>query len=140
MAAEKKFTPNIVAFACNWGGFPLLESEDSDLSANVRLIRLMCSGRISVGLLLRAFELGADGVAVFACDDGECHFGFGALKGMEEFELARRMGYLLGIEDERLIYYKVHPGDMGKAQKDMKKFVKKVRKLGRSNVKSGEGL
>jgi len=139
MAAKKKFTPNIVAFACNWGGYPLLEGAHSDSSANVRLIRLMCGGRISVGLLLRAFEVGADGVAVFACDDGDCHFGFGAPKGRDEFELASRMGYLLGIEDERLTYYKVYRGDMEKSRKDMKRFIKKMKKLGRSGTRLGEG-
>lgn len=139
MAAGKKFVPNIVAFACNWGGYPLLKEVDVESSSDIHLIRLMCGGRVSAGLLLRAFEHGADGVAVFGCDEGECHYSFGATKGKEEFELARRMGRLLGIDDERLVYCGVHPGDMEKTQQDVKEFLKGVKKLGRSTITLGQG-
>lgn len=138
MSGEKKFVPNVIVFACNWGGYPLLKDVDFGSSSDVHLIRLMCGGRVSAGLLLRAFELGADGVAVFGCDEKKCHYSFGAAKGKEELELTRRMGRLLGIEDERLIYRGVHPGDMEKVQQDMKEFVKGVVKLGRSAISLGE--
>ena len=138
MAGEKKFVPNIIVFACNWGGYPLLTDVDFDSSSEIQLIRLMCGGRVSAGLLLRAFEHGADGVAVFGCDEEKCHYSFGAAKGKEEFDLARRMGRLLGIEDERLVYRSVHPGDMVKSRQEMKEFVKGVKKLGRSTIRLGE--
>ncbi len=139
MVAEKKFVPNIIVFACNWGGYPLLTDVDADSSSDIHLIRLMCGGRVSAGLLLRAFEHGADGVAVFGCDEKKCHYSFGAAKGKEEFDLARRMRRLLGIEDERLVYCGVHPGDMEKTRQDMKEFLKGVKKLGRSTITLGQG-
>lgn len=137
MAAEKKFVPNVIAFACNWGGYPLLKDVDFASSSDIHLVRLMCGGRVSAGLLLRAFELGADGVAVFGCDEKECHYSFGAAKGKEELYLTRRMGHLLGIEDERLTYCGVHPGDMEKTRQDMKKFLEGIKKLGRSTITLG---
>ncbi len=139
MTRAKKDKPEIAVFACHWGGFPLLESAGLDSSANVRGVRLMCGGRLSVGLVLRAFEAGADGVAVLACDERECHYGFGAPKSTEEFELARKMAYLLGIENERLGYYSVRLGDVGKTTKDIRQFVEGVKKLARSPVTAEEG-
>lgn len=139
MAKKKEDKPTVVVFACHWGGYPLLEGAATDQSANIRLVRLMCGGRMSAGLVLRALESGVDGVAVVACDDRDCHYGFGSGKCAEEFELARRMSYLLGIEDERLAYSSVHPGDSKKARTDLKGFVKAVKKAGKSKVRAEEG-
>jgi coenzyme F420-reducing hydrogenase delta subunit len=94
---------------------------------------------MSAGLVLRALESGVDGVAVVACDETDCHYGFGSAKCAEEFELARRMSYLLGIEDERLAYSSVHPGDSEKARAEVKGFVKAVKKAGKSKVRAKEG-
>lgn len=136
--AEDGYLPNIVVFACNWGGYPLLSRVEPDPTVNLRLLRLMCGGRTSAGLLLRALELGADGVAVFTCDEKECHYGFGAPRGKEEFELAKRMCGLLGVEDERLVYRTAYTGDIEKAREDMRSFIETVKKLGKSSIVLGE--
>jgi coenzyme F420-reducing hydrogenase delta subunit len=134
LAKQKKDKPQIVVFACHWGGLPLLKAARLDSSASIRAVRLMCGGRLSVGIILRAFELGADGVAVLACEEGECHYGFGARRSAEEFELARKMAYLLGIEEERLGNLSVHPGDVEKTTEDMVRFIEGVKKLARSPI------
>lgn len=136
--AKAKKRPSVVAFTCHWGGFPLLGGAAIDSSVDLRLVRLMCGGRVSVGLILRAFEKGADGVVVVACDEGDCHYGFGSGKGAEEFQLAKKISRILGIEDERLAYCAVQPGDVEKARNDVKQFVKGVKKVGKSNVRIEE--
>jgi len=139
LAKQKREKTEIVAFACHWGGFPLLEGAGIDSSGDVRLVRLMCGGRMSAGLVLRAFENGADGVAVVACEERECHYGFGAAKWAEEFELTKKMTHLLGIGRERLTYCAVHPGDVEKARADLGEFVRTVGKAGKLNVRAEEG-
>ena len=59
--------PKIVAFVCNWcayAGADLAGVSRMQYPTNVRLIRLMCSGRVNQGFLLKAFEAGADGIMV----------------------------------------------------------------------------
>lgn len=59
--------PKIVAFTCNWcayAGADLAGVSRMQYPPNVRLIRLMCTGRVNHGFLLKAFEQGADGVMV----------------------------------------------------------------------------
>jgi len=62
----------------------------------------MCLGRLHTGLILKAFELGADGVLLLGCPPGECHYEFGNQRAEELFQETRAIAHLLGIEDERL--------------------------------------
>jgi coenzyme F420-reducing hydrogenase delta subunit len=79
----------------------------------------MCLGRLHSGLILKAFELGADGVLLLGCPPGECHYQFGNQRAEELFQETRAIAHLLGIEDERLVLDWVGAGD-GEA------FVQKV--------------
>jgi len=62
----------------------------------------MCLGRLHPGLILKAFELGADGVLLLGCPPGECHYDFGNQRAEELFQETKSLAHLLGIEDERL--------------------------------------
>jgi len=64
---KKEFEPQIVAFCCNWCSYPAADGAGANrfqYPANVRIIRVMCGGRINPSFILKAFELGADGVLV----------------------------------------------------------------------------
>ena len=70
-----KFEPKIVAFLCNWcsySGADLAGVSRVQSSPNVRIIRTMCSGRVDPSFIVRAFQLGADGVLVAGCHFGDC--------------------------------------------------------------------
>ena len=95
----------IVVFTCNWNAYSALETAGSRrlaYPANVRPIRVMCLGRLHTGLILKAFELGADGVLLLGCPPGECHYQFGNQRAEELFQETRAIAHLLGIGDERL--------------------------------------
>lgn len=96
---------NIVGFVCNWGAYAALDMAGVNgrrLPANVKLVKLSCLGRISLGLVLKAMELGAGGVLVVACPVEECHFESGALRAKEMVGQARKVLDLLGIDPRRL--------------------------------------
>ncbi len=114
--------PRVVVFTCNWTAHSALETagcERLTYPANVRPIRVMCLGRLHPGLILKAFELGADGVLLLGCPPGECYCEFGNERAEELFKETRAIAHLLGIEDERLMLDWVGAGE-GEA------FVQKV--------------
>ena len=97
--------PSVVVFTCNWSAYSALETAGSKrlpYPANVRPIRVMCLGRLHPGLVLKAFELGADGVLLLGCPPDECHYDFGNRRAEELFQETQTLAHLLGIEDERL--------------------------------------
>ena len=86
--AKKVWNPNIVVFACNWCSYAGADTAGVSRiqhQPHFRMIRVMCSGRIQPGFVLRAFEKGADGVLVSGCHFGDCHYVFGNHRALEQF-------------------------------------------------------
>ena len=99
------FVPKIVAFCCNFCAYAAADLAGVSRFAyppNVRIIRLPCSGKADVPLLLEAFTEGADGVYVAGCLDGDCHYLEGNTKAKRRVAEARRLLAEVGIEPERL--------------------------------------
>ena len=74
---KKEWTPNIVAFCCNWcsyAGADLAGSARLSYPANVKIIRVPCSCRVNPMFILKAFQQGADGVILCGCHPGDCHY------------------------------------------------------------------
>lgn len=101
----KNYTPKIVVFACNWCSYAAIDLAGTSrmhYPANVRVIRVMCSGRVDPQFVLEAFSNGADGVIVAGCHPpADCHYQNGNIKALRRFTLLRRILDGLGIERER---------------------------------------
>ena len=72
-----QWNPKLVVFACNWCSYAGADTAGVarlEHDPNFRMIRVMCSGRIQPGFVLKAFEKGADGVLVSGCHFGDCHY------------------------------------------------------------------
>jgi len=69
---------------------------------NVRTVRVMCSGRVDPQLVVKAFQLGADGVLILGCHPGDCHYAEGNYKAARRISLLKKMMAQFGIEDERI--------------------------------------
>ena len=98
------FKPRIVAFLCNWcsyAGADLAGTSRLKHKADVRVIRVPCSGRVDPSFVLKAFERGADAVLVGGCHPGDCHYVSGNLNARRRFFLIRNLLDFLGIEEER---------------------------------------
>jgi len=99
------FRPRIVGFACNWccyAGADLAGTSRMKYPSNLRLIRVMCSGRIEPAFVLKAFREGADGVFIGGCHPGDCHYVSGNFKALRRIGLLKGLLAGLGIEPERL--------------------------------------
>jgi F420-non-reducing hydrogenase iron-sulfur subunit len=99
------WTPRIVAFFCNWCTYTAADLAGVSrlkYAANVRVIRLMCSGRVDPQFVLDALRKGADGVLIGGCHPGDCHYVEGNYKMLRRFQMLKRMLTDMGVEQERV--------------------------------------
>ena len=107
----------VILFTCNWKAYSALENaglERLSYTPAVHPLKVMCLGQLSPGIILKAFEKGADGILLLGCPPGECHFEFGNRRAEEVFEEAQGLIALLGYRAEQLVLDWVGTGD-GKA-------------------------
>lgn len=106
MSNHEKFEPRIATFCCNWcsyAGADLAGVSRFQYSPNIRIIRVMCSGRVDPSFILKALKEGADGVLVTGCHIGDCHYISGNIFAKERFErLTRIIIKQLGIDEKRV--------------------------------------
>jgi F420-non-reducing hydrogenase iron-sulfur subunit len=132
---EGGFEPRIVAFACNWCSYPAADAagiNKMQYPPNARVIRVMCAGRIHPAFVLRALELGADGVLVSGCHFEDCHYLFGARRAAEAFEKTAELVRILGLEPERVRYEQISAAEAPKFARVMHEFVDDIKKVGPS--------
>lgn len=107
--------------------------------ANVKLIRVPCTGRVDDVHLLKAFEQGMDGVFVAGCLEGECHYLRGNLRAKKRVGHVKGILTALGINPERLQMYNLSAAMGGRFVEIAQEMTDKVRALGPTPVKTGEG-
>lgn len=103
--ALKNNEPKIVGFLCNWcsyAGADLAGTSRITYPPNLRIIRVPCSGRVDPLFVVKAFQLGADGVLIAGCHPGDCHYTEGNYHTRRRFALLHPFLNYLGIEKERL--------------------------------------
>jgi F420-non-reducing hydrogenase iron-sulfur subunit len=131
------FEPNIVAFCCNWcsyAGADLAGTSRIQYSPNIRVIRVMCSGRVNPLFVIKALSIGADGVLVLGCHPGDCHYIEGNYKTMRRIPLLKKMMKQLGIEDERVRLEWVSASEGAKFAEVTNNFTQTIRDLGPSSL------
>ncbi len=104
-ATAGEWQPRIVAFLCNWcsyTGADLAGISRIQWSPAVRVVRVMCSGRLDPTFVVKAFRLGADAVIVSGCHPGDCHYQKGNYKALRRVHLLKRLMADFGVEPERL--------------------------------------
>lgn len=136
------FEPRIVVFACNWcsyAGMDLAGTSRMLYPANLRVVRLMCSGRLEPEHILYAFKAGADGVLVTGCHPGDCHYISGNYKTRKRIRLLEQLLAQFGLEKERLRLEWISASEGELFTRIAKEFIEKIRSLGPSPLKQ-EGL
>ncbi len=124
-----KEAAQLVVFACNWDGLSCVEAAaQSGLSypASVRVVRVNCLSRLHHGLMLRAFDLGADGVMLLGCEPGNCQYDADSSRTTHEYEKARRILGMLGLGEDRLLLCHLPRGDGSGFVKQVSKFAGEI--------------
>jgi F420-non-reducing hydrogenase iron-sulfur subunit len=137
------FEPKIVGFCCNWcsyRGADLAGTARTKCSPNVRIVRVMCSGRVEPSFILKALELGADGVLVLGCHPGDCHYAEGNYKAARRMPLLKKMLNQMGIEEDRVRLDWVSASEGDRFVSIVNEMTEKVKALGpfKKNGKEAE--
>lgn len=130
---EATFEPKIVAFLCNWCSYraaDLAGTARIKYQPNLRMIRVMCSGRVDPAFVLKAFSLGADGVMIAGCHPGECHYLEQNFKTMRRFAMLRHTLRSFGVEDERVRLQWASAAEGTLLAKAIDEMVDQIRALG----------
>lgn len=132
-STQEAFQPKIVGFLCNWcaySGADLAGVSHLQSSPNIRIIRTMCSGRVDPAMILRAFQLGADGVLVAGCHFGDCHYLEGNFKTMRRIELLKMVLKRFGIDERRLRLEWISASEAEKYARVSFEFTEQIREMG----------
>jgi coenzyme F420-reducing hydrogenase delta subunit len=100
-----EFEPNIVAFLCNWcsyAGADLTGTTRTHYPATVKIIRVMCTGRVNPLFVAQVLRKGADGVLISGCHPGECHYMKGNFLARRRFLVMKNLLEFMGIDPQRI--------------------------------------
>ena len=125
--------PRIIAYCCNWcayAGADLAGINRRQYAPEVRILRVMCSGRVSQGIILKTFTSGADGVMVLGCHPGECHYQVGNVFAEKRVEEVRELLDLAGVDPSRLLLRWISASEGELFGRTIDEFVAHILELG----------
>ena len=132
------FEPEITAFYCIYCGYMAADTAGAleiQYPANVKFVRMPCTGKTDVRYLLEAFEQGADGVYIVACPIGNCHHVRGNERGLRRVQKAKQILKTIGLEQDRLEMYFMSGGQGQEFAEKASEMTERVRKLGPNPLK-----
>ena len=133
-AKQEGFKPNILVFCCNWcsyAGADLAGVSRFQYPPNIRIIRVMCSGRVDPSFVLKALKNGVDGVLVSGCHIGDCHYITGNEYTQERFErLHRILIKQLGVDPKRVRLEWVSASEGKRFAEVITEFTNQLKELG----------
>ncbi len=134
MIAEE-FEPLIVAFCCNWcayAGADLAGTSRFEYPPNIRIVRVMCTGRMDTTLVLESLRLGADGVLIAGCHPGDCHYQRGNYMMEKRFSYIKKALETIGIEPQRVRLEWISASEGGKFSALVREMTQQIKDLGPS--------
>jgi len=129
------FEPKIIGFLCNWcsyAGADLAGVSRISYPTNIRIIRLMCSGRVDPVFVLETLANGADGVLVLGCHPGDCHYVEGNLHTERKIKMLKKLIARTGLEPERLRLEWVSAAEGERFAELVREFTNTIKALGPS--------
>ena len=131
-----RWEPKILGLLCNWcsyQGADLAGTSRMKYPPNLRIVRLMCSGRADPTTILWALKSGADGVLIAGCHPGDCHYVDGNLKTMRRIPLLKKMLVQMGVEEDRVRLAWVSAAEADEFVKVVSEMTERIRELGPFN-------
>lgn len=132
-APAEEWQPKILAFCCNWctyAGADLAGLNRMEYPADVRLLRVPCSGRVNPQYVLKAYQDGCDGVLVCGCHPGDCHYSTGNYFAKRRMLIYKRLLEYLGLKPDRFIIRWISGSEAGKFRDTVIEVADRIRELG----------
>jgi len=125
--------PKIIGFLCNWcsyTGADLAGTARMKIPPAIRVVRVMCSGRIDPLFVLRAYLKGADGIMMMGCHPGDCHYQKGNYNARRRYVMLDSMLGTLGLEKERIGLWWVSASEAPRYAQATKDFTERIEEMG----------
>ena len=130
---EETFEPEIVAFACHYCAYAAADLAGVmrlSYPANVKIVKLPCTGRLDPLYVLQAFERGADGVFVAGCLEGNCHYINGNIQAKKRIKFLKRVLDEVGLGGERVEMYNMSSAEGPRFAQVATEMTERIRRLG----------
>ena len=127
------FEPDILSFCCNWCGYAGADQAGANkiqYPTNIKILRVMCTGRVDTSHILQGLKNGYDGIMIIGCHVGDCHYVSGNISAIEVVERVRKILKILGIEQERVEFNEVSAGEGPLFAKVTTEYVQTIKELG----------
>jgi len=138
MNTDNQFEPEIIAFTCHYCAYAAADLAGVmrlQYPANIRIIKLPCTGAIDVLHILKAFEEGADGIFVAGCLEGGCHFVEGNLRARKRVEQVKHILDKVGLGNKRLHMFFMSSSEGPRFVEVAKEMTERIRALGPNPIK-----
>ena len=135
------WSPRIIGFACNWctyAGADLAGTSRMKYPANIRIIRLMCTGRMDPTFILKAFLGGIDGVLIGGCHPGDCHYQTGNYKAQRRVQLTKKLLSQFGIEPDRLRLEWISASEGARFAEIVSEFTQAIQSMGPNPLRGND--
>ncbi|OLS33253.1 MAG: F420-non-reducing hydrogenase iron-sulfur subunit D [Candidatus Heimdallarchaeota archaeon AB_125] len=129
----EEFEPNIIGFLCNWcsyAGADLAGTSRVQYPPNIKIIKVMCSGRVNPMFVINALQQGADGVLISGCHPGDCHYQSGNYLARRRMGVMRSLLEQMGIEPDRVKMTWVSAAEGRKFAQVIEEVTAEIKKLG----------
>jgi coenzyme F420-reducing hydrogenase delta subunit len=130
---KERFEPNIIGFLCNWcayAGADLAGTSRIEYPPNIRIIRVMCSGRVNPIFVINALQQGADGVLIGGCHPGDCHYERGNYLARRRIAVLKKLLEYVGIDPRRVRLVWVSAAEGKKFAEVVKEMTEEIREIG----------
>ncbi|MBD3353360.1 MAG: hydrogenase iron-sulfur subunit [Candidatus Lokiarchaeota archaeon] len=132
MVESKNENPRILAFVCNWCAYGATESAgvtEREYPPNIKMVRVMCSGRVERKLILNAIEEGIDGIIILACNIGNCHYMDGNKHAENRIKATSHLLGSLGVDKRRIKFQQIRASEGDKLGEILTDFSSEIRKI-----------
>jgi len=129
----EEFEPNIIGFLCNWcsyAGADLAGTSRIQYPANIKIIKVMCSGRVNPMYVVNALQQGADGVLIGGCHPGDCHYQHGNLLARRRISILKNLLEFIGIDSRRVRMTWVSAAEGRKFAEVIKEVTEEIKEIG----------
>ncbi|MBG7617067.1 MAG: hydrogenase iron-sulfur subunit [Chloroflexi bacterium] len=137
MAQQEQWQPNIITFLCKWcsyAGADLAGVSRQKYPANVRTLKIPCSGRIDPLFILKALRMGFDGVLVSGCHPGDCHYQTGNYRARRRLAITKKLLENMGVDPRRVQGSWISASEGGKFVDVMNKLVDDIKEIGPNRI------
>jgi len=142
MTQESKYKPKLIGFLCKWcsySGADLAGTSRKKYPANIKIIKVPCSGRVDPLFILKALQLGFDGVLVSGCHPGDCHYQTGNFRARRRVAITKKFLEYMGVEPQRIQASWVSASEGAKFGEVVTEVTKELKEIGPNRLFTEEG-